>query len=319
MSDLYPFQAGSPLTTLDGNLAAGATEIPVVDVTILPVAPNIVTIFSEDKFETVLYGATDTGSNELRSVTRGFEGSDQAWDGGASIGRTITAYDMRTFRHPPIKAENGDAYALVLADDGKMVDLDSGVAEIAPTAATDDVEVRFVESGVLGNDYTVTIDADTTSIRALSVDLDHATQVFTIFLAVHDDSGHKIHSAVCTVDLVATAIEAYDEGDGQVFDVTFDPGDADDEYVSGDADTDIPFTAEAITLTVPKNSAQAFPIGTQIMLRQKGEGQVTIAPVDSDVTLNAADGALKTRERYSMAGLIKVATDVWAVTGDLDE
>lgn len=74
----------------------------------------------------------------------------------------------------------------------------------------------------------------------------------------------------------------------------------------------------AQTLTVPKNSAVAFTIGTQILVRQKGAGQVTIAPVDVDVTLNSASAALKTVAQYSVAGLIKVATDIWAVFGDVE-
>jgi hypothetical protein len=74
----------------------------------------------------------------------------------------------------------------------------------------------------------------------------------------------------------------------------------------------------AQTLTVPKNSAVAFPTGTQILIRQKGAGQVTIAPVDGDVTLNSAGPALKTVDQYSVAGLIKVAENVWAVFGDLE-
>jgi hypothetical protein len=74
----------------------------------------------------------------------------------------------------------------------------------------------------------------------------------------------------------------------------------------------------AQTLTVPKNSSVAFPTGTQIIVRQKGAGQVTIAPVDGDVTLNSAGPALKTVDQYSVAGMIKVATDTWAVFGDLE-
>lgn len=76
--------------------------------------------------------------------------------------------------------------------------------------------------------------------------------------------------------------------------------------------------ADPFTLTVPKNSVVAFPIGTQILVRQKGAGQVTIVPVDVDVTLNLAESEDTTRVQNSVAGLIKVATDTWAVFGDLE-
>ncbi len=74
-------------------------------------------------------------------------------------------------------------------------------------------------------------------------------------------------------------------------------------------------SATAQTLTVPVNASVAFPVGTQILVRQKGAGQVTIAGA-AGVTLVAADNALKTRVQHSTAGLIKVATDTWVVFGD---
>ena len=73
----------------------------------------------------------------------------------------------------------------------------------------------------------------------------------------------------------------------------------------------------ASTLTIPKNSVVAFDIGTTILIRQKGAGQVTIAPVDGDVTLNYPDG-LKITNQYGMAELIKVASDIWQVYGSLE-
>jgi hypothetical protein len=75
--------------------------------------------------------------------------------------------------------------------------------------------------------------------------------------------------------------------------------------------------ATAVTLTVPKNAVVAFPIGTSIAVRQKGAGQVTIAPVDGDVTLNYPDG-LKTTNQYAMAQLIKIAINTWQVYGSLE-
>ncbi len=72
--------------------------------------------------------------------------------------------------------------------------------------------------------------------------------------------------------------------------------------------------ADPKTLIIPKN--QNFPIGAQILVRQKGAGQITLAPVDGDVTLDGTK--LKTVAQYSIAGLIQVATNVWAIFGDLE-
>jgi hypothetical protein len=74
--------------------------------------------------------------------------------------------------------------------------------------------------------------------------------------------------------------------------------------------------SSANSVTVPPNSTVAFPIGTQILLRQMGTGQVTIA-AGSGVTLQSADNALKSRVQFAPITLIKVATNTWAVMGDL--
>jgi hypothetical protein len=73
--------------------------------------------------------------------------------------------------------------------------------------------------------------------------------------------------------------------------------------------------ASATTLTIPLNSAVAFPVGTSIDILQTGVGQVTIAG-DAGVTVNATPG-LKLRTRWSSATLFKRATNTWVVYGDL--
>jgi len=73
----------------------------------------------------------------------------------------------------------------------------------------------------------------------------------------------------------------------------------------------------AVTLTIPKNSSVAFPIGTHILVRQKGAGVITITPVDGDVILNNLNGLI-TVGRYAMVTLLKVAENTWQVFGDLE-
>jgi len=74
----------------------------------------------------------------------------------------------------------------------------------------------------------------------------------------------------------------------------------------------------AITLTVPKNSSVAFPTGTTIAIVQGGAGQVTIAPVDGDVTLESYENAYKLVGQYAGAVLIKRDTDTWILEGNLE-
>jgi hypothetical protein len=74
-------------------------------------------------------------------------------------------------------------------------------------------------------------------------------------------------------------------------------------------------SSSANTLTVPLNSSQAFPIGSQINILQAGSGQTTVAGT-SGVTINATPG-LKLRAQWSSATLIKRAENVWVLVGDL--
>lgn len=70
------------------------------------------------------------------------------------------------------------------------------------------------------------------------------------------------------------------------------------------------------TITVPTNASVAFPIGTQILIKTKGTGQTTISPAGG-VTIESADGALKSRVQFSVITLIKEATNTWTAAGDL--
>jgi hypothetical protein len=74
-------------------------------------------------------------------------------------------------------------------------------------------------------------------------------------------------------------------------------------------------SASALNLTVPPNSAVAFPVGTVIETAQIGAGQVTLVP-GSGVTLRSPNG-LRTRAQYSSVSLRKKATDEWVVAGDV--
>jgi hypothetical protein len=86
--------------------------------------------------------------------------------------------------------------------------------------------------------------------------------------------------------------------------------------VLGDADKLVTLNnASAITLTVPANSAVAFPIGTVVTLAQLGAGQVTVTQ-SGGVTVNATPGK-KIAAQYGSAQLIKYATDTWLLVGRL--
>ena len=79
-------------------------------------------------------------------------------------------------------------------------------------------------------------------------------------------------------------------------------------------------TSTANTVTIPLNSAHAFPVGSQITIIQTGTGATTVV-VTAGVTLNCtpqvSSNAAKLRTQYSSCTLIKRAENTWIAIGDL--
>lgn len=71
--------------------------------------------------------------------------------------------------------------------------------------------------------------------------------------------------------------------------------------------------AAANVVTVPPNSAVAFPITTTLFVSQDGAGATSIA-AGVGVTIDTAEG-LKVGGRYKMISLIKTATNAWMGIG----
>jgi hypothetical protein len=98
-------------------------------------------------------------------------------------------------------------------------------------------------------------------------------------------------------------------------DLTVDTKTANYTLVIGDRGKFIQMNvASANTLTIPTNASVAFPIGTQLIVRQMGAGQTTITPA-SGVTIDEVDNMYKTKQQKSVVALVKVATNVWVLTG----
>jgi hypothetical protein len=74
--------------------------------------------------------------------------------------------------------------------------------------------------------------------------------------------------------------------------------------------------AGAITVTIPLNSSVAFPTGSQVNILQLGAGQVTFSPTGG-VTMYAQGSKTKTFGQYSVATLVKIASDTWVLCGNI--
>lgn len=79
-------------------------------------------------------------------------------------------------------------------------------------------------------------------------------------------------------------------------------------------------SASAASITIPLNSAVAYPVGTSIDVLQTSTGQVSIVGA-AGVTINAAPSGgantAKLRTQWSSCTLFKRASDTWVVYGDL--
>jgi hypothetical protein len=81
-------------------------------------------------------------------------------------------------------------------------------------------------------------------------------------------------------------------------------------------------SGSANTVTIPTNASVAFATGTMITVVSTGAGTTTIAG-DTGVTLQGNGGSVSAgscdiQTQYGAAALIKVASDTWVVSGDID-
>jgi len=103
---------------------------------------------------------------------------------------------------------------------------------------------------------------------------------------------------------------------GKIADLSIDTKTANYSLVLGDKNKVIEMNVgSANTVTVPLNSAHAFPIGSQVTITQYGAGKTQVVATGG-VTVRATPGSYL-RAQYSTATLIKRGTDEWYLIGDL--
>jgi hypothetical protein len=126
-------------------------------------------------------------------------------------------------------------------------------------------------------------------------------------LAKFDDAGNPVDSGIAISDVSKNLYIVENPQTGTTYTLVL----ADDHKLVSCAN------ANPITLTIPLDSSVAFPVGTQILILQKGAGAVTIKG-NTGVNVYSADSVNTTIAQYSMAGLIKIATNSWVLFGDLE-
>ena len=121
---MYPAQANSPETSLSGALTAAGTTVNVVDGSVLPEAPNLLTIGADGSTaETVLMTAKN---GNVLTVTRAQNGTTaRAWSAGDVIARYFTAADQTAMQENIKKLNEGKAEKAASPTAGNLAGLDA--------------------------------------------------------------------------------------------------------------------------------------------------------------------------------------------------
>ena len=121
---MYPAQANSPETSLSGALTAAGTTVNVVDGSVLPEAPNLLTIGVDGSTaETVLMTAKN---GNVLTVTRAQNGTTaRAWSAGDVIARYFTAADQTAMQENIKKLNEDKAEKVASPTAGNFAGLDA--------------------------------------------------------------------------------------------------------------------------------------------------------------------------------------------------
>lgn len=104
MATMYPPQNNGPHAVLAEAINAAVTSITVADASMLPVAPNVLTIGLDEDAELVLL---QSRTGNILTVQRGYNGTTaKAWNAGEWVYRAITAQDIAALQEAAKQHDN---------------------------------------------------------------------------------------------------------------------------------------------------------------------------------------------------------------------
>ena len=131
LQTMYQAKSNSPQTTLTAIIAADATTLTVFDGSVLPPAPNMLTLGTDENAEVVYYSTLS--GNVVSGLVRGYSGTTASvWEEGTQVSRELTSYDHDTFISN-IESLQDDVDALDTEVDGKQ---DTLTFDTTPTASS---------------------------------------------------------------------------------------------------------------------------------------------------------------------------------------
>ena len=150
LKTMYPAQANTPETTLAGALTASDTSVTVLDGSILPDAPNILTIGADTTTaETVLMTAK---AGNVLTIERGYNGtSPRSWTKGDIIGRYFTAADQTAVQENIKALDEGKPDIVASPVSGNFVAFDgtTGAQKDSGKKAADFAAASHTHSGYI--------------------------------------------------------------------------------------------------------------------------------------------------------------------------
>lgn len=157
MYDSIPY---SPTTILTQDIGPADTVIYIADASVLPDAPNIATIGTDENAETIQYAVKADGL--LSGCMRSVEGTAQTWLANEVIARNFTALDYEALKDnitglDTSKQEKGDyatsAKAAELAEDAKNTAIQTAADDAASkTDAALSAAKAYADNAVLLQD-----------------------------------------------------------------------------------------------------------------------------------------------------------------------
>lgn len=203
---MYPAQANSPETSLSGALTAAGTTVSVMDGSVLPDAPNLLTIGAGgNTAETVLMTAKDGNTLTVERAQNGT--TARAWAAGDAIGRYFTAADQAAIQENITKLNEAKTEKVAAPVDGNFVAFDGTTgkqkdsgkkpADFAAATHSHDGYTAKVESPVDGN--LVAFDGTTGAQK------DSGKKVSDFAAATHSHSGYAAALIFQNVAVAASA------------------------------------------------------------------------------------------------------------------
>ena len=118
MATMYPPQNNGPHAVLAEAINASVTSITVADASMLPAAPNVLTIGLDEDAELVLL---QSRTGNILTVQRGYNGTTaKAWNAGEWVYRAITAQDIAALQEAAKQHDN--TVTVMTADEWNALD-----------------------------------------------------------------------------------------------------------------------------------------------------------------------------------------------------